>query len=160
MSESLDKNTIFGEEYNHWKENGYSHVEAMNKARDYYRRFTRREALDGDGVILALVESQDPTIDDLVDFQRLFEKVVLNLVDEDIRLYCGLLQMCNADIFLTDHQQRFVGIVMRGASINTIGDLARWMGYTVRGHGTSQMLLTRRSKLRDRLRKWGFNVRI
>ena len=57
-----------------------SHIAAKNKAIDYYRKYTRREVKDGDeGLSLDQLEDKAASIEELVDFQRLFDKVVKQL---------------------------------------------------------------------------------
>lgn len=150
----LSKYTVFGAEYWHWRENGFSHFEALNKARDYYRRYTRREITSGEG-FLESVEDESATLPQIVDLRNMFDKVIVSGSDMEIKLFCGILRMQNLDTLLNSNQQEYVNGLMEGSSIGTQYELAQWMGYKVRDNGSCSALSNRKWDLGKLLSKMG-----
>lgn len=150
--------TQFGSEYWAWRENGYSHVESLNKARDYYRKYIRREILNSDEMSIDhTVESDDPSVDEQADVQILFDRVMDNLENEkDIKLFIGIISMENLDVHLSPDQKAVVDSVINDNQITCLGDLAEFIGYKLGKNGSCQSMLLRRYDLRDLVSSLGF----
>lgn len=90
-----DTDSQFAEEYREHRMVGYSHFEALNKARDWYRKFGAREVLNSNPELPDeehLGASSRPSLEAEVGFNNLFKKLVTNpLVTDKARAYIVLL---------------------------------------------------------------------
>lgn len=151
---SFPRDTVFGNEYWHWRENGLSHFESLNKARDYYRKYTAREVLPEDG-FMESIEDEAATLPQIVDLRNAFDKVLTRGTNMEVKLFCGILRMQNMDMLLSDSQQLYVESLMAGSAIGTQYELAQWMGYKVRPNGSCSALSHRKWDLGSLLSRLG-----
>lgn len=109
----IDLQDIFQTEYKSWKDIGYSHIEAKNKAIDYYRKFTSREYY----VDLSSYCNEDMkdenrfhNIHDVVAFNELIE-ILLNNLEKDTKvkkMFCAYVISLRLDELLNEKNAKIV----------------------------------------------------
>ena len=104
---------------------------------------------------LESIEDEAATLPQIVDLRNMFDKVLVQGTDMEVKLFCGILRMQNMDMLLSDSQQLYVESLMAGSAIGTQYELAQWMGYKVRPNGSCSALSHRKWDLGSLLSRLG-----
>lgn len=167
--------SAFDEEYRYWRQSvnpdtgeHYSHFEALNKARDWYRQYGRREVLESDTMSLDQFE-QEETVDSgqLLDFNRLIHRILeveyerkLNSSygrkEKLVRLVFLIVRLEGLDHLLDETNLRRSFDEIGDIQVGSMAEIAIAMGYKVKANGCSNSLTELKYGLQNFLRDFGF----
>lgn len=162
-----DTISSFDEEYRYHRSIGLSHFEALNKARDYYRRYLRREVTESDTMSLGQFEDETSySAEHIVDFNIIIANILnaeygreklraFGKKEKLVKLTFLVVRLEGLDHILTEEHLGMSYDLIGDIQVGSMAEIAIAMGYKVKANGCSNALTELKYGLQNLIREFG-----
>lgn len=157
--------SVFQEEYRYWRVQGLSHVEAKNKAIDYYRQYTRREVLESEVMTLDSFQYEGVSDVDRVHFNQIVRQFLAveygrngryGNKEKLTKLLFLVIRMESLDDLLDADLLQMSTELIGDARVDSMQEIAVALGYKVKANGCSNSLTELKYGLQNVFKDFGF----
>lgn len=153
----VDGTTIFSEEYNYWKSQGYNHTSAKNKAIDYYRKYTSREVTVDWQIVADQVECHEDHIQDKIQVNDVIRVVLTKLTKRQTEFLFYVIWQQDLDQYLDQDLLDIAALYVKGRP-SEVKDIANYMGIALNSIGVAIPITKMRQRIRKVFDEAGFSL--